>query len=232
MLAPLALLSLEGLSAAAGLSETSKGTVTGSTCSGTQANFFAIPYAEPPTGDLRYAAPQPFNGTYASTLTTKAPSCNQFGTTFIETDAESEDWYRPRCFLSSLSLTREEYLLIVGIRSLYINVWRPANTTSTSKLPVKVWFYGGSDTAGGISDAMYNGCELATDAVVVSANYRLGPFGWLSLLSANLTGNFGTQDQLLALQWVQENVADFGGDPVSPLLLVLLSAIVHATALS
>lgn len=71
---------------------------------------------------------------------------------------------------------------------------------------------------------MYNGCELAaTDVVIVSVNYRLGPFGWLSLLSANLTGNFGLQDQLLALQWVQDNIADFGGDPVSFRVLVLSS---------
>lgn len=109
-------------------------------------------------------------------------------------------------------------------RSLYLDIWRPANATSDSNLPVKVWLYGGGNAAGGISDLMYNGCELAaTDAVVVSVNYRLGPFGWLSLLSANLTGNFGLQDQLLALQWVQDNIADFGGDPVSFRVLVLSS---------
>ena len=99
--------------------------------------------------------------------------------------------------------------------SLFLNVYRPSGTNSSSRLPVKVWIFGGSDAAGGIADGMYNGCNLATDAIVVTINYRLGPFGWLSLLSANLTGNYGLQDQLLALQWVQDNVASFGGDPVS-----------------
>lgn len=96
-----------------------------------------------------------------------------------------------------------------------LDIWAPANATSTSKLPVKVWLYGGYNENGGISDALYNGCFSAEDAVVVSINYRLGPLGYLALESAGLTGNYGTQDQLLGLQWVQENIGAFGGDPVS-----------------
>lgn len=102
------------------------------------------------------------------------------------------------------------------IDSLYLDVWVPPNATSTSSLPVKVWIYGGSETAGGISDPLYDGCNLAMDnTLVVSINYRLGPLGWLALQSAGIGGNMGLQDILLGLSWVQSNIAAFGGDPVS-----------------
>ena len=80
---------------------------------------------------------------------------------------------------------------------------------------MKVWIYGGGNTAGSISDPTYNGCNLATDSIVVSINYRLGPLGFLALDSAGIGGNFGIQDQLLGLSWVQKNIQAFGGDPVS-----------------
>jgi carboxylesterase type B len=98
--------------------------------------------------------------------------------------------------------------------SLYLDVWVPPNASTTTKLPVKVWVYGGSGTAGSVSEPLYNGCNLATDAVVVSMNYRLGAFGWFALETANLYGNYGAADIIQALDWVQENIAAFGGDPV------------------
>jgi carboxylesterase type B len=104
------------------------------------------------------------------------------------------------------------------VQSLFINVWTPANATSTSNLPVKFWIYGGLDTAGGTSDPLYDGCNLATDAVVVSVAYRLGALGFLALESAGIQGNMAVQDVLTALQWVQDNIAGFGGNPVSTLL--------------
>jgi carboxylesterase type B len=82
-------------------------------------------------------------------------------------------------------------------------------------LPVKVWVYGGGDDAGGISDPLYNGSNLATDSIVVSISYRVGALGFLALETAGITGNFGVQDILLGLEWVQQNIAAFGGDPVS-----------------
>jgi carboxylesterase type B len=81
-------------------------------------------------------------------------------------------------------------------------------------MPVKVFIYGGGGSAGGISDPLYNGCNLASDSVVVSLNYRLGPLGFLALHSAGVTGNMAVQDLILGLQWVQSNIAGFGGDPV------------------
>lgn len=78
-----------------------------------------------------------------------------------------------------------------------------------------MWVFGGGNTAGSISDPTYNGCNLATDSIVVSINYRLGPLGFLALDSFGIGGNFGTQDQLLGLNWIQNNIRAFGGDPVS-----------------
>lgn len=92
----------------------------------------------------------------------------------------------------------------------------PSNATSSYSLPVKVWIYGGGNNAGGISDALYDGCNVAAaGAVFVSINYRVGPLGFLALESAGIPGNQGISDILMGLQWVQKNIASFGGDPVS-----------------
>lgn len=77
-----------------------------------------------------------------------------------------------------------------------------------------MWLYGGGNEAGGISDPTYDGCYATSDSIIVSINYRVGPLGFLALDSLGLNGNFGLQDQLLGLSWVQENIAAFGGDPV------------------
>jgi carboxylesterase type B len=77
---------------------------------------------------------------------------------------------------------------------------------------VRVWFYGGINAAGGISDPTYNGCYASSEAIIVSINYRVGPLGFLALSSLGLSGNYGIQDQLLGLQWVQDNIEAFGGD--------------------
>lgn len=80
---------------------------------------------------------------------------------------------------------------------------------------MKFWIYRGADDAGAVSDPLYNGCNLATDSILVSAAYRLSALGFLSVESAGINGNFAVQDLLLALQWVQANIAGFGGDSVS-----------------
>jgi para-nitrobenzyl esterase len=96
-----------------------------------------------------------------------------------------------------------------------LDVWAPSRATKGSKLPVKVWIYGGSETEGSISDPLYDGCNTADGgSILVTINYRLGPLGFTALSSAGIHGNQGIQDILLGLQWVQENIAAFGGDPV------------------
>jgi para-nitrobenzyl esterase len=102
---------------------------------------------------------------------------------------------------------------------LYLNVWRPAGVDQ--RLPVVVWIHGGGFVNGGASPDTYSGAELARAGVVVASfNYRLGRFGTFAhpQLTAehadgDLLGNYGTMDQIAALQWVQRNIAAFGGDP-------------------
>lgn len=83
---------------------------------------------------------------------------------------------------------------------------------------MKVWLYGGGNQAGGISNPTYDGCTASEKVIQVSINYRVGPLGFLALDSLGLDGNQGIQDQLRGLQWVQENIAAFGGDPKKVLL--------------
>ncbi|KAI1384755.1 alpha/beta-hydrolase [Hypoxylon trugodes] len=176
---------------------TRSGVVNGGKCGRTDVNyFFSIPYAKPPVGELRFASPEPYqNSSYrVVNATTPAPACIQFtGQLFGESETQSEN-------------------------CLFLDIWAPASATQKSKLPVKVWLYGGSNEGGGVSNPSYNGCFSATDSIVVSVNYRLGPLGFLALTDLGLTGNYGLEDQLLALRWVQDNIANFGGDPEKVLL--------------
>jgi para-nitrobenzyl esterase len=100
---------------------------------------------------------------------------------------------------------------------LSLNVWTPADA---KKLPVMVWIYGGGFLAGGTSEPRQDGQNLAKQGVVVvSMNYRLGVFGFFTHTElaaesgTKVAGNYGLLDQMAALQWVQRNIAVFGGDP-------------------
>ena len=102
---------------------------------------------------------------------------------------------------------------------LYLNVWTPAESAS-AKLPVLVYFFGGGLMAGDASEPRYDGESMARKGIVsITVNYRLAAFGFLALpeLSAeapyHASGNYGFLDQHAALEWVQQNVAAFGGDP-------------------
>ncbi|MEZ5229532.1 MAG: carboxylesterase family protein, partial [Acidimicrobiales bacterium] len=102
---------------------------------------------------------------------------------------------------------------------LHLNVWAPAGAIGQDATrPVMVWIHGGGFSTGSGSSPIYDGASLAArgDTVVVSINYRLGPLGFLHLdhLDPELagSGNLGLLDQLAALDWVQENIAAFGGD--------------------
>ena len=105
---------------------------------------------------------------------------------------------------------------------LYLNVYAPRSATpGTGRLPVMVWIHGGGNVVG--HAGFFDGGNLAAreDVVVVTINYRLGPFGWFrhpALRDAGASeldrsGNFGTLDQVRALEWVRDNAAAFGGDP-------------------
>jgi para-nitrobenzyl esterase len=101
---------------------------------------------------------------------------------------------------------------IAGLDCLNLNVWSP--NTGQAGLPVMVWIHGGSFVNGSGAVPTYNGRRFARDGVVcVTINYRLGPYGFLYL--AEGTANLGMLDQVAALEWVQENIAAFGGDPAN-----------------
>jgi para-nitrobenzyl esterase len=151
--------------------------------------FKGIPFAAPPIGQLRWKAPQPvIPWTGLKKATEFAPSPMQSGG-----GQHSED-------------------------CLYLNVWTPANSAA-EKLPVMVWIYGGGFTGGSTSERNYDGARLARKGVVlVSVAYRLGAFGYLahpelSQESGKGSGCYGIQDQIAGLNWVHDNIAQFGGDP-------------------
>ena len=164
--------------------------------------YKGIPYAQPPIEELRWRPPQPvarWKGVFDAR--NFGAHCIQFGSfnDMVFHDAgPSED-------------------------CLTLNVWAPADARPSKKspgLPVMVWIYGGGLTTGGTSENRQDGQFLAhRGVIVVSMNYRLGLFGFLTLPeltaeSANHTsGNYGFMDQTAALAWVQRNIAEFGGDP-------------------
>ncbi|KAK2599035.1 hypothetical protein QQS21_005502 [Conoideocrella luteorostrata] len=95
---------------------------------------------------------------------------------------------------------------------LYLNVYVPANSKTDAALPVKVFAFGGGNNAGAANFPLYDSCSLATDSIVVTFNYRLGPLGFMALEKAGIGGNMAIQDYLAALQWVQQSITRFGGD--------------------
>jgi para-nitrobenzyl esterase len=160
--------------------------------------FKGIPYAAPPVGDLRWAAPQPtvaWKGTF---------SAKDFGSRCIQFDTNADMVFRdPGPSEDCLNL----------------NVWEPAGAKPGS-LPVMVWIYGGGFTAGSTSEPRQDGQFLAErGVVVVSMNYRLGMLGYFT--SSELTkesphhasGDYGLMDQAAAIAWVSRNIRAFGGDP-------------------
>ncbi|MBB3475804.1 carboxylesterase family protein [Sphingomonas sp. BK345] len=176
---------------------TDAGPVRGAVSDGI-ASWKGIPFAAPPVGALRWRAPQPAaHWTTARDATRYAADCMQLP---FPSDA------------APLGTTPSE-------DCLYVNVWKRA--AAKGKLPVLVWIYGGGFVNGGASPPTYAGANMARRGVLfVSFNYRLGRFGSFALpqlsqanADAGRLGNYGTMDQIAALQWVKRNIAAFGGDP-------------------
>jgi para-nitrobenzyl esterase len=124
--------------------------------------------------------------------------------------------FGPSCY-SALANTDVTGPLEQSEDCLSVNIWTTAKDT-TEKKAVMVWIYGGGFEFGSSTRPLYNGTKLALDGVVlVSFNYRLGVLGFLALSELDREGsgstNFGLQDQLAALRWVQDNISRFGGDP-------------------
>jgi para-nitrobenzyl esterase len=163
-----------------------------------------VPYAKPPVGDLRWAAPEdpdPWHGVRDATLPAK--KCTQLYTT--------KEWIRTGVVDPESS---ED--------CLYVDIYRPKRPSyHREKLPVYVWIHGGSNNFGSARD--YDGSVLAnrSEVVVVVIQYRLGPIGWFyhpAIQTGGVdkltdSGNFGTLDHAQALKWIRENIDAFGGNP-------------------
>ncbi|KAI4594405.1 hypothetical protein KJ359_008429 [Pestalotiopsis sp. 9143b] len=162
-----------------------------------QDEFLGIPYAQPPVGDLRFRAPASLNESWS--------------------DERNATEYSPIC----VGYGSDSNYYVSSEDCLTINIVRPSGFTNES-LPMMVWLYGGGFYEGGTVDPRYNLSRLVQKSVEadkpvigVSLNYRLSAFGflWSSEVKAHGSANNGLRDQRLALHWLQDNAAAFGGDP-------------------
>lgn len=162
--------------------------------------FKGVPFAQPPVGALRWREPQPvLPWTGVRDAGVSAPPCSQApdGWNLIEAAASREN-------------------------CLYLDVWTPEWPAKT-KRPVMVWIHGGGNTGGaGASDPLYTGTELVRHGVVlVIVDHRLGVFGFLAHPELtresphHASGNYAILDQIAALEWVRDNIAQLGGDPAN-----------------
>ena len=186
-----------GAAAKACVSSIRDGRVAGGTEAGVCA-FEGIPYAAPPVGTLRFRPPapvRPWPGVLAARRLRSV--CPQ-----------------DRDLLEEYPDARKRFS---DENCLYLNVWTPR--PDRQRRPVMVFIPGGAFVVGSASERIYDGALLAArgNAVIVTLNYRLGILGWLELGGLNRayagSGNNGLRDQLAALQWVQNNIRAFGGDP-------------------
>ncbi len=160
--------------------------------------FLGMPYAAPPVGDLRWKAPQPpakWKGVRDATkYGARCVQGNAFDDMVFQDAGENED-------------------------CLYLNVFAPADAKAKAGLPVMFWIHGGGYRGGSASEPRHNGDFLpAKGVVLVTINYRLGVFGFLvtkdlASEAGGSAGNYGLMDMIAALRWVQQNIAQFGGDP-------------------
>ncbi|XP_014593946.1 liver carboxylesterase-like isoform X2 [Equus caballus] len=165
--------------------------------------FLGVPFAKPPLGSLRFAPPQPADPwPFVKNATSYPPMCSQ-------------DPVAGQIASDLFTIRKENIPVQFSEDCLYLNIYTPADLTKKSRLPVMVWIHGGGLMVGGAST--YDGLALSAheNVVVVTIQYRLGIWGFLSTGDEHSPGNWGHLDQVAALHWVQDNIANFGGDPGS-----------------
>ncbi|KFU96015.1 Fatty acyl-CoA hydrolase precursor, medium chain, partial [Chaetura pelagica] len=163
--------------------------------------FLGIPFAKAPIGSLRFSPPEPpepWNG--VRDTTSYPPICPQDLSLLKTAEKNFKEKHLP-------FQTSED--------CLYLNVYSPAGSSKKDKLPVMVWIHGGNFIFGGA--ARYDGSALSAyeNIVVVVIQYRLGLLGFFNTGDEHARGNLGFLDQVAALQWIQEHIEHFGGDPSS-----------------
>ncbi|SDG83351.1 para-nitrobenzyl esterase [Vibrio xiamenensis] len=179
--------------------KTQSGTVQGASTSVAN-RWLGMPYAQPPVGKLRWKSPQPVMAWQGIKQAT------QFGDSCMQTPPPKG----PEAQLKTQPMSEN---------CLTLNVWQPKKVSDKAKLPVMVWIHGGAFRLGASSLPLYDGSHLAQQGViVVSLNYRLGVFSVLPVPAIvkerhNKPLNLGLLDQIAALNWVNKNIAQFGGDP-------------------
>lgn len=163
--------------------------------------YLGIPYALPPVGALRWAPPSPNPDWNIGNATVFRPACPQSGTFFYPAQQDED--------------------------CLYLNIWAPNPLPSLGPAPVVVFIHGGGFDQGSGAQPLYWGDYVAniTHMIAVTFNYRIGALGFLS--SPLLPGNWGIMDQQLALRWVRDNIATFGGDPHNVTLRCAFSRLCH-----
>ncbi|XP_052022408.1 carboxylesterase 1E-like [Apodemus sylvaticus] len=166
--------------------------------------FLGVPFAKPPLGSLRFAPPEPAEPwSFVKNTTTYPPMCSQ-------------DAVVGQMVNDLLTNNKEKIHPQFSEDCLYLNVYTPVDLMKNSnRLPVMVWIHGGGLVVGGAST--YDGRALSAheNVVVVTIQYRLGIWGYFSTGDEHSRGNWGHLDQVAALRWVQDNIANFGGDPGS-----------------
>jgi para-nitrobenzyl esterase len=170
--------------------------------------YRGIPYAAPPVGSLRWKAPQAVLSWEGVKIAEK------FGAPCYQAAHRAGEFYQKEFFFDGDPPYSEDCLCL--------NVWTPAAGKTGEKLPVALWVHGGAYVAGWGHEPEMDGEAWAKRGVIlVTINYRLGIFGFLThpQLSdesdENVSGNYGTLDQIEALKWVKNNIAQFGGDPAN-----------------
>lgn len=186
---------------------TTSGLVTGHPASGypSLSEYLGIPFAEAPVGGLRFAPPNPYTDKGPITANTQPLSCPQQPSSYNYSLPQPAQYILGNSG-SFANNTSED--------CLFLNVWAPSSDTSTALKPVMIWIFGGGYHGGGASDASEQLALFAEeqDLVMVNFNYRLGIFGFPG--ASGLQQNLGLLDQRLAVEWVRDNIAAFGGDPV------------------
>jgi len=165
--------------------------------------YLGIPYAKPPVDDLRFRYPQKIEKWRDVLDATELPnSCYQAPDEFFGANFSGSKMWNPNT--------------VVSEDCLYLNVWIPSTAVhhKGKNLAVLVWIFGGGFYSGTATLDLYDSKILASmnDIIVVSIGYRVGALGFLCLDSENAPGNVGLFDQLMALEWIQSNIAAFGGD--------------------